>query len=216
MWAPTGTGACCATWSRAVRAASGTCSASSSALAILIAMAEVIAVLLLLPVTYMQGAIYGMPVASPLRGNGLQDLVSVAARGLPGPARARGDRLCRGGRRAQPGGRRGGRRRAVRRSRAIITTILTVFTLAGSLSRGGFSGGLPTIGPEWFQFLPISMGSEVFNALPGSTRRDWVAATWKAFPAPGALLDRVCRRLHLSRRSRWLIALIALRRQQIV
>ena len=55
---------------------------------------------------------------------------------------------------------------------SVVTLILTVLTIASQVVEGGFggtgSGGIPQVGPEWFQFLPISIGGNVFSALPGA------------------------------------------------
>lgn len=139
----------------------------AAALAILIAIAELVLFLFCIVMTYVAGALYGIPVASPLRGNGLEDFVASLVLGYPVLL----ERAAIGFAvavilRSQLAGAVIGVVLFV--GEAIITTVLTAFTLAGTLSQGGFGGGLPSIGPEWFQFLPISMGGQVLNAAPGN------------------------------------------------
>ena len=57
-----------------------------------------------------------------------------------------------------------GRRRAALLVRSIL---LTVLTFGSNALNDNFSGFQP-VGPEWFQYLPISIGGNVFNALPGA------------------------------------------------
>ena len=96
-----------------------------------------------------------------------------------------------------------------------MTTILTVLSLTSRVSPGGLSDGSlgqPT-GPEWFQFLPISIGGNVFNALPGAggiSSGDITAVLLKPVPFPIAMAVVL---IYLV--AAIAIALVALHRQEI-
>jgi ABC-type transport system involved in multi-copper enzyme maturation permease subunit len=135
------------------------------AIALLVAMLLVFAASFVF--TYMQGWIYGIPVANPFRGDGLQDLVEWLVFGYPVLLQRAAIGLAVA---------------VVVRSQlagavvgivlflveSTVTTILTVLTFGSRFVDGGFDGGFQPVGPEWFQYLPISIGGNVFNALPGA------------------------------------------------
>lgn len=186
----------------------------AAALAILIGVAEVVLFFFCILMTYVAGALYGTPVASPLRGNGLADMATDLLLGYPVLLeRAAIGFAVAVVMRSQLAGAVVGVVLFV--GEGIITTVLTAFTLAGSLSRGGFSGGLPTIGPEWFQFLPISMGGEVLNGAPGNASGLGSGSLEGLFLQPvGLSIALVGTLIYLV--VAVVVALIALNRQEIV
>jgi ABC-2 type transport system permease protein len=140
--------------------------AKAAALAIVLAIALLIVFASCFVFTYLQGLIYGIPVANPFRANGLQDLVVWIVVGYPVLLQRAAIGLAVA---------------VVFRSQlagavvgivlflveSVVTTILTVLTFGSNAFNDNFSGFQP-VGPEWFQYLPISIGGNVFNALPGS------------------------------------------------
>jgi ABC-type transport system involved in multi-copper enzyme maturation permease subunit len=148
--------------------------AKATALAILLGIGTLIIFLFAFLMTYVTALVYGLPVANPLRGNGLVDLLAniglgyavVLERAALGFAVAV---LLR----SQLAGAVVGVVLYV--GEGILTTILTVVTVFARFSGAG--GGLPdpddsllqAVGPEWFQYLPISIGSQVLSAAPGSS-----------------------------------------------
>jgi len=120
--------------------------------------------------TFMQSFIYGVPIASPFRGDGVQDLLAWFFLGFPVLLqRAAIGFAVAAIFRSQLAGAVVGI--VLFLVEAVVTTILTVLTFGSRFTDGGDfdpTGGLQPVGPEWFQFLPISVGGNVFNALPGS------------------------------------------------
>ena len=143
--------------------------AKAIALAIVLAIFLVIVFAACFVFTYMQSLIYGLPVANPLRGNGLQDLVVWIVVGYPVLLqRAMIGLAVAAAFRSQLSGAVVGI--VLFLVESVVTTILTVLTFGSNLVNNGGLGEGPTTpaGNQWFQFLPISMGGNVFNALPGS------------------------------------------------
>ena len=143
--------------------------AKAIALAIVLAIAMLIIFAVGIVLTYLTGWLYGVPVSSPLRGRGLQDLFDWLVLGYPVLLQ----RAALGFAvavilRSQLAGAVVGIVLYV--GEAVITATLTLATLAGRFG-GAFDpdGGInfEPIGPEWFQFLPISIGGNVLNAAPG-------------------------------------------------
>jgi hypothetical protein len=53
---------------------------------------------------------------------------------------------------------------------SVLTTILTILSATSGLRNGlgnGLDSGIQPVGPEWFQFLPVTIGGDVLGALPG-------------------------------------------------
>jgi ABC-type transport system involved in multi-copper enzyme maturation permease subunit len=138
------------------------------ALVLVIALAIVFACCFLF--VYMQSFLYNVPIASPLRNDGLQDLIVWFVLGFPVLLqRAAIGFAVAAIFRSQLAGAVVGI--VLFLVEAVVTTILTVLTFGSRFTDGGGfgnGGGLEPVGPEWFQFLPISIGGNVFNALPGS------------------------------------------------
>lgn len=141
--------------------------AKAIALAILLAISTLIVFALGIVFVYIAAAIAGVPVASPLRGNGLQDLAENVLLGYPVLLQRAAIGLAVAVvLRSQLAGAVVGI--VLFLGEAVITQILTVLSLGSSLSGGGFQNGFQPIGPEWYQFLPISIGGNVLDALPGA------------------------------------------------
>ena len=50
----------------------------------------------------------------------------------------------------------------------IVTTFLTITAFSRSFGSGSdFGSGLQVIGPEWFQYLPMTVGNQVLSSAPG-------------------------------------------------
>lgn len=149
--------------------------AKAIALAILLAIAALIIFALGIVMVYVIGFLYHVPVASPLRGRGLQDLADNLVLGYPVLLQ----RAALGFAvavllRSQLAGAVIGI--ALYVGEAILTTVLTGIAVAQQFGNLIGAGGFQPIGPEWFQFLPISVGGNVLNGLPGGSSAAGVAA----------------------------------------
>jgi hypothetical protein len=141
--------------------------AKGIALAILLAISTLIVFALGIVFVYIAAAIAGVPVASPLRGNGLQDLAENILLGYPVLLQRAAIGLAVAVvLRSQLAGAVVGI--VLFLGEAVITQILTVLSFSSSFTNGGLEGGFQPIGPEWYQFLPISLGGNVLDALPGA------------------------------------------------
>jgi len=140
--------------------------AKAAALAIMLALALVVIFVFGILMTYVSGALWGVPVASPLRGRGLFNLLDwllltypvLLQRAAIGMAVA-----------------------VVLRSQlagAIVGVLLFLgepivrltfigLTMAGRGLDGLLNGGDP-LGLQWWQFLPVTVGDYVANAAPGA------------------------------------------------
>ena len=144
--------------------------AKAAALAIVLAIFTVLMFVVGIIATYLSGMAQGITVASFLRGRGLQDLLEWFVLGYPVLLQ----RAALGVAvavilRSQLAGAVVGVILYV--GEAALTTFLTLATVFGRFG-GTFDPDTPGLdftpaGPEWFQFLPISMGGNVLNAAPG-------------------------------------------------
>lgn len=147
--------------------------AKAAALAIVLAIGTLIIFLFAFLMTFVTALAYGIPVASPLRGDGVVDFLANLALGYPVVL----ERAALGFAvavvlRSQLAGAVVGVVLYV--GEGILTTILTVVSVFSRFSVGGAfpdpdDSFLQVAGPEWFQFLPISVGSQVLNWAPGSS-----------------------------------------------
>jgi hypothetical protein len=142
--------------------------AKGAAVAILLALATLIVFAVGIVMVYVTGFLFDIPVSSPLRGRGLQDLAENLALGYPVLIQ----RAALGFAvavllRSQLAGAVIGI--ALWVGESFLTTILTGITLASHF--GGMLGdsGFQPIGPEWYQYLPISIGGNILNVLPGNS-----------------------------------------------
>jgi len=143
--------------------------AKGIALAILLGIGMLIIFALGIVFVYIAAFLAGVPVASPLRGNGLQDLAENLVFGYPVLLQRAAIGLAIAVLlRSQLAGAVVGI--VLYLGEAVLTQILTVLSFTGRITGtgGGLEGGLQPIGPEWYQFLPISIGGNVLNQLPGS------------------------------------------------
>jgi hypothetical protein len=140
----------------------------AAALALLLGGAALVLFAAGIVMSYVTGFLFNVPVASPLRGRGLLDLLENLALGYPVLLqRAAIGFAVAVVLRSQLAGAVVGVVLFVGES--IMSLILTGITLANTFGGGDFQGGLEPIGPEWFQYLPISVGDYVINAAPGSS-----------------------------------------------
>jgi ABC-type transport system involved in multi-copper enzyme maturation permease subunit len=143
--------------------------AKAAALAILLFIAMLIIFAVGIAMAYVAGAVSNVPVASPLRGRGLQDLFDNLVLGYPVLLqRAAIGFAVAVLLRSQLAGAVIGIVLYI--GEAIVTTILTGLAVASQFGNQGFGqNGFQPIGPEWFQYLPISIGGNLLNAAPGSS-----------------------------------------------
>lgn len=142
--------------------------AKGAALAIVLGIAMLIMFAAGIVMTYVTGFLFNIPVSSPLRGRGLQDLLEWLVLGYPVLIqRAALGFAVAVVLRSQLAGAVVGVILYV--GEAVITTTLTIATVVGRFGGmfGNGGGGFEPIGPEWYQFLPISIGGNVLNAAPG-------------------------------------------------
>ena len=141
--------------------------AKAVALAIVLAIAVVIMYAVGIATLYLVGFLFHVPVASPLRANGLSDLLSNMLLGYPvlleRAALGFGVAVIL---RSQVAGAVMGI--VLFLGEGIVKLILTGLTLSGSISSFGDNGFVQK-GPEWFQYLPISVGDYVINSAPGNS-----------------------------------------------
>jgi len=187
-----------------------------------IALAITLAIALLLMfaagfvLTFLQSVIYDIPMASPLRADGLQDLVVWIVVGFPVLLqRAAIGFAVAAIFRSQLAGAVVGI--VLFLVESVLTTILTLLSATSSLGNGGLGGGLDNgiqpVGPEWFQFLPVTIGGDVLGALPGGgglNSTDISSILLKPVPFP---IATACVLVYLI--VALALALIALRRQEI-
>jgi hypothetical protein len=144
--------------------------AKAVALALVLAIFAVVMFLVGIIATHLSGMAHGIAVASPFRGRGLQDLLEWLVLGYPVLLqRAALGVAVAVVLRSQLAGAVVGVVLYV--GEAALTTFLTLATFFGRFG-GQFdpdtaAGPFTPIGPEWFQFLPISMGGNVLSAAPG-------------------------------------------------
>ena len=142
--------------------------AKAAGLAILFAIALVVIFLFGILMTSVTGALWNVPVASPLRGNGLSDLAAWLSLTYPVLIQRAAIGLSVA---------------VVLRSQLAGAIVGVLFFLGEPIlrliligltfaSRGldGLveSGALQPTGPEWFQYLPVTVGDYVVNSAPGA------------------------------------------------
>ena len=139
------------------------------ALAITLAIALLIMFAAGFVLTFLQSLVYGIPMASPLRANGMQDLVAWLVVGFPVLPAACRDRLCSRGDLSKPAGRCGRGHRALpgRVGPDDDPDPPVRHLRPGQRPGNGLDSGIQPVGPEWFQFLPLTIGGDVLGALPG-------------------------------------------------
>ena len=144
--------------------------AKAAALAIVLALAMLVIFAAGIVMAYVTGLIYGIPVASPLRGRGLQDLVDNLVLGYPVLLeRAAIGMAVAVVLRSQLAGAVVGIVLFLGESIIKVTLIgLTITTrVIGGFGEGGNLLNPP--GPEWFQYLPVSVGDYMVSAAPGGS-----------------------------------------------
>ena len=141
--------------------------AKGVALAIVLAIAVVVMYAAGIATLYVVGWLFNVPVASPLRANGLSDLLTNMLLGYPvmleRAALGFGVAVLL---RSQIAGAVVGI--VLFLGESIVRLILTGLALGGSVSAFGDNGFVQK-GPEWFQYLPISVGDYVINSAPGNS-----------------------------------------------
>jgi len=143
----------------------------AGAIAIVLGVGVLIIFFFAMLMTFVGAGINGIPVANPLRGDGLTDMLINLALGFAVVL----ERAAIGFAvavvlRSQLAGAVVGVVLYV--GEGVLTTFLAVATFVSSVGggfdpEGGFGEGLQVAGPEWYQFLPISIGDQVLRAAPG-------------------------------------------------
>lgn len=143
--------------------------AKAIAIAIVLGIALLLLYAIGIVLAFLTGPMVGVPVSNPLRGNGLLDLLTSLLLGYPVLL----ERAALGFAVA-----------VVLRSQVAGAVIGIVFFLGESILRvtlllasipgraGGFfdgGGSFEPTGPDWYQFLPISVGDYVTGASPGGS-----------------------------------------------
>jgi len=142
--------------------------AKAAALAIAFAIATVILYLVGIVLAFVAGWLFGLPVESPLRGRGLQDLADNLILGYPVLL----ERAALGFAvavvlRSQLAGAVVGIVFFLGESVVKFTLLgATLFQRAGNVIGGD---GIELSGPEWYQYLPVSVGDYVVAAAPGGS-----------------------------------------------
>lgn len=138
--------------------------AKAAGVAIVLGVGAAVLFAVAFAMTILTATAYDVPVASPLRGNGVMDLLANLALGfLLVLERAALGFAVAVALRSQLAGAVVGI--VLYLGEGIVTSFLTLTSIGRSLE-GGF-GGPPTIGPEWFQYLPMTVGNQLLNWAPG-------------------------------------------------
>lgn len=139
----------------------------AAGIAIVLAIGVAIIFFFALFMTYLTAWANGVPVSNPLRGNGLTDLLANLGLGyLVVLERAALGFAVAVLLRSQLAGAVVGI--VLYLGEGIVTTFLTLTAFGRSFGRGGdFGSGLQVIGPEWFQYLPMTVGNQVLSSAPG-------------------------------------------------
>lgn len=140
--------------------------AKAATLAILLGLATLIIFAVGILMVYVVGFLFNIPVANPLRGRGIQDLVENIVLGYPVLLQraAIGVAVAVLFKSQLAGAVIG---IVLYLGEAVITQILTLVSVSANFANG-LGNGFEPIGPEWYQYLPISIGGNVLNGLPGA------------------------------------------------
>ncbi|MEA2676378.1 MAG: type transport system permease protein [Chloroflexota bacterium] len=139
--------------------------AKAAGLAIVLAIGCLAIFFFAFVMTYLTAFTNGIPVASPLRGHGLEDLGANLILGyLVVLERAALGLAVAVVLRSQLAGAVVGI--VLYLGEGIVTTYLTLTSIGRNFGNGGF-GGLQAIGPEWFQYLPMTVGNQLLSWAPG-------------------------------------------------
>lgn len=139
----------------------------AAGIAIVLAIGTAIIFFFALLMTYVTAFTNGVAVSNPFRGNGFSDMLAnlflgylvVLERAALGFAVAV---LLR----SQLAGAVVGI--VMYLGEGIVTTFLTLTAFGRMFGRGGdFGSGLQVVGPEWFQYLPMTVGNQLLNSAPG-------------------------------------------------
>jgi ABC-type transport system involved in multi-copper enzyme maturation permease subunit len=141
--------------------------AKAAALAIVLAIAVVIMYAVGVLTLYADSLLFNIPIANPLRANGLTDLATNIALGYPvlleRAALGFGVAVLL---RSQVAGAVIGI--VLFLGEGIVRLVLTGLSLGTGISELGDNGFVQK-GPEWFQYLPVSVGDYAINAAPGNS-----------------------------------------------
>jgi ABC-type transport system involved in multi-copper enzyme maturation permease subunit len=189
--------------------------AKGIALAIVLALGTLVIFAVGMVLTYVVGVTANVTIGSPLRGRGLLDLVDNLALGYPVLLQRASIGLAVAVLlRSQLAGAVVGIVLYV--GEQIITGILTVTTLVNHMGDVDFQGlGFSAFGPEWFQYLPISLGGNVLGAAPGGSSATSGGGVEQLILRP-VPLDVALPMVLLYLVAALVIAVLALSRQEIV
>ena len=156
------------------------------AVAIALAIGMVVAFLVGIVLVFLAAGMTGRSAGDPIGGRSGQDLVESMALGFPVVAeRAAIGFAVATVLRSQVAGIVSGIVLLI--GEGILSTILFVTMFASRLGSGGIGGG-PTVGPEWFQYLPFSIGDNVLAEAPSAGGGGGAASFLANVPLAPALI----------------------------
>jgi hypothetical protein len=144
--------------------------AKAAGIAIVLSIGSAVIFFAAFLMTYVTAAANGIPVANPLRGSGITDLLTNLVLGyLVVLERAALGFAVAVILRSQLAGAVVGI--VLYLGEGILRTFLTVAAVGRQFGGGDFGDGgttgLQFVGPEWFQYLPMSVGDQVLSHAPG-------------------------------------------------
>jgi ABC-type transport system involved in multi-copper enzyme maturation permease subunit len=182
--------------------------------AIVLAVGALIIFFFAMVMTYLTAFTNGIPVSNPLRGNGLFDLAANLGLGyLVVLERAALGFAVAVVLRSQLAGAVVGI--VLYLGEGIITTFLTIAAFGRNLGRGDFGSGLQIVGPEWFQYLPMTVGNQVLNAAPGIAGNVGTGGVEGLFLRP-VPLEQALPALLIYLTVAIVLSIVALNRQEII
>jgi hypothetical protein len=163
--------------------------------------------------TYVAAFLYKVPVGSPLRAGGLENLLANLALGYPVVLeRAALGLAVAVVLRSQLAGAVVGI--VLYLGEGIVTQFLTIAGLTRNMTDPFGPGGFQVVGPEWFQYLPMSIGNQVLSAAPGTSSTSGSGGIEGLFLRP-VPIEQALPGLILYLLVAMAVAIIALNRQEI-
>lgn len=187
--------------------------AKALGLAIVLGIGVLIIFFFALLMTYVTAFLYKVPVGSPLRAGGLENLLANLALGYPVVLeRAALGLAVAVVLRSQLAGAVVGI--VLYLGEGIVTQFLTIAGLTRNMTDPFGPGGFQVVGPEWFQYLPMSIGNQVLSAAPGTSSTSGSGGIEGLFLRP-VPIEQALPGLILYLLVAMAVAIIALNRQEI-
>ena len=187
----------------------------AAGVAIVLAIGALVIFFFALLMTFLTAFANGIPIASPLRGNGLADLfVNLGLGYLVVLERAALGFAVAVTLRSQLAGAVVGI--VLYLGEGIVTTFLTVAAIGRNFGGGNFGGGgLQIVGPEWFQYLPMTVGNQVLGSAPGVSGNVATGGVEGLFLRP-VPLEQALPALLIYLFVALIVSIVALNRQEII